>query len=106
MHVIVCAHTTDCARLIAEIGYFAPTLKVAGLPDWEILPYDHLSPHQDLISDRLSAMYALLSRKLDVLVVAATHGCASARAARPFSPRAPSISARASRSTSRACARS
>ncbi len=48
VHVIVCAHTTDCVRLIAEIGYFAPTLQVAGLPDWEILPYDHLSPHQDL----------------------------------------------------------
>ena len=72
VQVIVCAHTSDCVRLIAEIGYFAPTLKVAGLPDWEILPYDYLSPHQDLISDRLSAMYSLLSRKIDVLVVAAT----------------------------------
>ncbi|MBA3478065.1 MAG: DEAD/DEAH box helicase, partial [Lautropia sp.] len=72
VQVIVCAHTTDCARLIAEIGYFAPGLRIAGLPDWEILPYDHLSPHQDLVSERLSAMYALLSGKLDVLVVAAT----------------------------------
>ena len=71
-HVIVCAHTTDCARLVAEISYFAPALRVAALPDWEILPYDHLSPHQDLVSERLSAMYALLSRRLDVLVVAAT----------------------------------
>ena len=70
--MIVCAHTTDCDRLIAEIGYFAPGLRVGGLPDWEILPYDHLSPHQDLVSERLSALYALLSRKLDVLVVAAT----------------------------------
>ncbi len=72
VHVIVCAHTNDCARLIAEIGYFAPSLKVLGLPDWEILPYDHLSPHQDLISERLSALHALSSRKVDVLVVAAT----------------------------------
>jgi len=72
VHVIVCARTTDCVRLIAEIGYFAPALRVAGLPDWETLPYDHLSPHQDLVSERLAAMNALLGGKLDVLVVAAT----------------------------------
>ena len=70
--MIVCAHTTDCARLLAEIAYFAPALRIAGLPDWEILPYDHLSPHQDLVSERLAAMYQLLSGKLDVLVTAAS----------------------------------
>ena len=68
VHVIVCAQSTDCARLLAEIAWFAPELRIAGLPDWETLPYDHLSPHQDLVSERLSAMYALLSRRLDVLV--------------------------------------
>ena len=72
VHVIVCAHTADCARLLAEIGWFSPELRIAGLPDWEILPYDHLSPHQDLVSERLAAMYGLLSGKLDVLVVAAS----------------------------------
>ena len=70
--MIVCAHTTDCARLLAEIAYFAPALRIAGLPDWEILPYDHLSPHQDLVSERLASMYKLLGGKLDVLVVAAS----------------------------------
>lgn len=25
-------------------------------PDWETLPYDHFSPHQDIISERLSAL--------------------------------------------------
>ena len=30
VHVIVCAHTNDCARLIAEIGYFAPSPRVLG----------------------------------------------------------------------------
>ncbi|MEO6271076.1 MAG: transcription-repair coupling factor [Lautropia sp.] len=71
-HVIVCAHTNDCARLIAEIAWFAPELRVAGLPDWEILPYDHLSPHQDLVSERLAALYGLLSGRHDALVVAAS----------------------------------
>jgi hypothetical protein len=105
LHVIVCAHTTDCPRLIAEIGYFAPDLRVGGLPDWEILPYDHLSPHQDLVSERLSALYALLSRKLDVLVVAAT--TAAHRLAPPsFLAARTSTSGRVSRSTSMVFARS
>lgn len=28
-------------------------------PDWETLPYDHFSPHQDIISERLSALYKI-----------------------------------------------
>ena len=29
------------------------------LPDWETLPYDALSPHQDIVSERLAALHAL-----------------------------------------------
>jgi transcription-repair coupling factor (superfamily II helicase) len=29
------------------------------LPDWETLPYDSFSPHQDLISERLATLYAI-----------------------------------------------
>ncbi len=72
VHVIVCAQSSDCARLLAEIAWFEPSLRVASLPDWETLPYDHLSPHQDLVSERLAAMHRLARGQLDVLVVAAT----------------------------------
>lgn len=70
--VIVCAQPADCSRLAAEIAWFAPALAIARLPDWETLPYDSLSPHQDLVSERLSALYRLQGRKLDVLLVAAS----------------------------------
>ena len=70
--VIVCAQPADCSRLAAEIAWFAPSLAIARLPDWETLPYDSLSPHQDLVSERLSALYRLQGRKLDVLLVAAS----------------------------------
>jgi len=42
------------------------------LPDWETLPYDHFSPHQDLVSERLATLYRVARGECDVLVVAAT----------------------------------
>jgi transcription-repair coupling factor (superfamily II helicase) len=53
--VIICANALDASRLQEEIPAFAPNLSVRLLPDWEILPYDAFSPHQDLVSERLEA---------------------------------------------------
>ena len=47
---IVTADATDAQRLLDEIAFFAPDLRCALFPDWETLPYDTFSPHQDLIS--------------------------------------------------------
>ena len=41
-------------------------------PDWETLPYDHFSPHQDLVSERLATLYRVSRGECDVVVVAAT----------------------------------
>ena len=38
-------------------------------PDWETLPYDVFSPHEDLISERLKALYTLNSMQQGVLIV-------------------------------------
>src|SRR5690606_4936529 len=47
-------------------------LRVLLLPDWETLPYDALSPHQDLVSERLSTLYALKQRDCDVVLAPVT----------------------------------
>ena len=76
--VVICADAHDAQRLVDELPYFDPQLTVRAFPDWETLPYDILSPHQDLISERLEALYRLLNlgssgaTALDVLVVPAT----------------------------------
>jgi transcription-repair coupling factor (superfamily II helicase) len=73
--VVICADALDAQRLAEEIPYFEPCLTVRALPDWETLPYDILSPHQDLVSERLETLYRLLQRApagIDVLVVPAT----------------------------------
>ena len=80
--VVICADALDAQRLVEELPYFDPQLAVHPFPDWETLPYDILSPHPDLVSDRLEALYRLLARRgdvgpaddvaLDVLVIPAT----------------------------------
>lgn len=49
----------------------APELCVRFLSDWETLPYEAFSPHQDLISERLLALYDALSGRADLLVASA-----------------------------------
>ena len=76
MAVLVCADAFDTARLTEEIRWLDPTLKVSCLPDWETLPYDTMSPHADLVSERLETLYNLTSPdkavRPDVLVAAAS----------------------------------
>ena len=67
--VIIAANAQEAQRLVEEIPYFEPQLRVHLLPDWETLPYDHFSPHQDLISERLATLYHVRSLSCDVLVV-------------------------------------
>ena len=62
----------DARRLQDELPFFAPSLRVAMFPDWETLPYDGFSPHQDLISERLATLWAIKQREADVVFVPAT----------------------------------
>ncbi|KAB2912107.1 MAG: transcription-repair coupling factor [Dechloromonas sp.] len=69
---VVTASAADAQRLLEEIPWFAPQLRVRLLPDWETLPYDHFSPHQDLVSERLATLWAALQGELDILLVPAS----------------------------------
>ena len=71
MLAAITASPLEAQRLAEEIGWFAPTLRVHLLPDWETLPYDHFSPHQDLVSERLATLFAVTQGQCDVLIVAA-----------------------------------
>lgn len=74
---IVTADANDAQRLLQEIPFFDSSLRCALFPDWETLPYDSFSPHQDLISERLATLWRILQRDSEqgvdvVLVPAAT----------------------------------
>jgi len=59
---IVTAEPGDAQRLADELPFFAPELQVTLFPDWETLPYDTFSPHQDLISERLATLWRIQTR--------------------------------------------
>ncbi|NBU88809.1 MAG: transcription-repair coupling factor, partial [Betaproteobacteria bacterium] len=69
---LICADPGDAQRLTDELVFFEPTLRLALFPDWETLPYDTFSPHQDLISERLATLWRLMRKDLDVLLVPAS----------------------------------
>ena len=69
---IVAAEPADAQRLVDELLFFAPELRVALFPDWETLPYDSFSPHQDLISERLATLWRVRSGDLDVVLLPAS----------------------------------
>ena len=70
--VVITSQAQEAQRLLEEIPFFAPALRVHLLPDWETLPYDHFSPHQDLVSERLATLHNVRSLACDVLIVPVT----------------------------------
>jgi transcription-repair coupling factor (superfamily II helicase) len=70
--VVIAANALEAQRLVEEIPFFDPKLRVHLLPDWETLPYDHFSPHQDLISERLATLHHIRSNASDVVIVPIT----------------------------------
>lgn len=59
-------------RLEAALKFFSPHLTIMNFPDWETLPYDHFSPHQDIISQRLLTLAQLHQVKQSLLLVPIT----------------------------------
>ena len=52
--VIVARHQEHLTQLESELLFYGLTPLV--FPDWETLPYDRLSPHQNIISERLEVL--------------------------------------------------
>ena len=69
LSLVITRDTAMADRLEQELRFFAPHLPVASFPDWETLPYDRFSPHQDIISQRLQTLYRLPQVEHGILVV-------------------------------------
>ena len=69
--LLVTADTPSANRLEKEIAFFSQPEKtnINVFPDWETLPYDSFSPHQDIISQRLETLDALTSEHQAVFIV-------------------------------------
>ncbi|MDQ2068269.1 transcription-repair coupling factor [Natronospira bacteriovora] len=71
--LLVCESVQEAEAVSAELRFFAgeDALPVIFFPDWETLPYDVFSPHQDIISDRLATLARLPGLERGVVVTAA-----------------------------------
>ncbi len=72
--VVVTPDTPTAQRIEEEVRFFlgADTLPLLHFPDWETLPYDTFSPHQDIVSERLATLYRLPALDRGVLVLPVT----------------------------------
>ncbi|WP_419420871.1 transcription-repair coupling factor [Legionella sp. D16C41] len=60
--LIITPDNLTAGQLLAELQFFLSATsnqEILFFPDWETLPYDQFSPHQDIISERLSTLSRL-----------------------------------------------
>ncbi|HGO6979420.1 TPA: transcription-repair coupling factor [Neisseria meningitidis] len=69
LKVVLTLDAEQALRLQTAWRFFRPHDTAVFLPDWETLPYERFSPHQDLVSERLSALWQIKSGAADVLFV-------------------------------------
>jgi len=69
--LVITADTQTANTLQRELRFYGRSLAldVLTFPDWETLPYDSFSPHQDIISGRLATLYRLSGLRDGLLIV-------------------------------------
>ncbi|MEJ2142473.1 MAG: transcription-repair coupling factor [Gammaproteobacteria bacterium] len=69
--LLVTPDTASAQRLENELHFYTneDSLPILNFPDWETLPYDIFSPHQDIISERLTALYKLPTLGKGIVIV-------------------------------------
>lgn len=71
--VVVTPSSANALTIERELPLFLENpLEILVLPDWETLPYDNFSPHQDIVSERLNAFHRLPTLDEGVLIVPVT----------------------------------
>lgn len=71
MHQLIIARNSQEAHHIHHcINFFTPETPCSLFEDWETLPFDHFSPHDNLTSSRLRLLYTCLQQQPKTIVVA------------------------------------
>ena len=70
--LIITSSSFSAQRLEDEIRFYNPELPIFPFPDWECLPYDVFSPHQDIVSQRLETLHRLPEMSCEVVLASIT----------------------------------
>ncbi|MDA0789952.1 MAG: transcription-repair coupling factor [Proteobacteria bacterium] len=71
IRLVIASDNSSAEQLRAELQFFLPSMRIATFPDWETLVYDGFSPHQDIISERLTLLNELPHLETAVVIVPA-----------------------------------
>ena len=72
--LVMTADVRAALQIEQELRFFAAAgagLPILPFPDWESLPYDAFSPHQDIISQRLATLSRLPALEHGIILAAA-----------------------------------
>jgi transcription-repair coupling factor (superfamily II helicase) len=68
--LVIAPDTQTGLQIEQDVSFFSSgNVEILSFPDWETLPYDSFSPHQDIVSQRISTLYKLPQISRGVLVV-------------------------------------
>ncbi len=67
--LLITPDSQSAYQVQANLHFFSDIDNIHIFPDWETLPYDVFSPHEDLISERLKTLYQLSTTQQGVLIV-------------------------------------
>lgn len=71
--LVITATTAAAHNLASELPFFlSEHREILLVPDWETLPYDNFSPHEDIVSDRLKALSRLPTLETGIVIVSIT----------------------------------
>ena len=69
--VLITADTPSALKLEKELAFFMAddNVPITLFPDWETLPYDTFSPHQDIVSQRLETLFRFTQQVDGIFIV-------------------------------------
>ena len=70
--LVIAADSGQAQSLAAQLAALLPGALVKNFPDYETLPYDQLSPHQDIISARLELLAQLPYLEQGIIISSVT----------------------------------
>ena len=66
--LVICSDSFDAQNLKQSLFAILPEIEIVYFQDSETLPYDNLSPHQDIISNRIDILSRISSFKKQVVI--------------------------------------
>lgn len=69
MAIVATPDARSAYRLLDEVRFYNKSIPCHLFPDWETLPYDVFSPHQDIISERLTTLCQLPQCRQGIVVI-------------------------------------